>query len=68
MTVFLWLNLTKWTPHESKMTKIPSCGVHLVRFNHKKITELGLKDITCKGLQTSSTFSVIIEDKGRCLQ
>ncbi|MFS7990505.1 hypothetical protein Hanom_Chr11g01059581 [Helianthus anomalus] len=63
MRIFLWLNLTKWTPHESKMTKIPSCGVYLVRFNHKKLTELGLKDITCKGLQTSSTFSVIIEDK-----
>ncbi|MFS7949299.1 hypothetical protein Hanom_Chr16g01453401 [Helianthus anomalus] len=44
MRVFLWLNLTKWTLHESKMTKIPSCGVHLVRFNHKKLTELGLKD------------------------
>ncbi|MFS7945931.1 hypothetical protein Hanom_Chr06g00529981 [Helianthus anomalus] len=68
MRVFLWLNLTKWTPHESKMTKIPSCGVHLVRFNHKKLAELGLKDITCKGLQTSSTFSVIIEDKGHSLQ
>ncbi|MFS7981092.1 hypothetical protein Hanom_Chr10g00946961 [Helianthus anomalus] len=67
MRVFLSLNLTKWTPHESNMTKIPSCGVHLVRFNHKKITELGLKDITCK-LQTSSTFSVIIEDKGHSLQ
>ncbi|MFS7975069.1 hypothetical protein Hanom_Chr10g00876131 [Helianthus anomalus] len=50
------------------MTKIPSCGFHLVRFNHKKITELGLKDITCKGLQTSSTFSIIIEDKGHDLQ
>ncbi|MFS7909974.1 hypothetical protein Hanom_Chr02g00100851 [Helianthus anomalus] len=56
MRVFLWLNLTKWTSHERKMTKIPSCGVHLVRFNHKKIAELGLKDITCKSLQTSSTF------------
>ncbi|MFS7976492.1 hypothetical protein Hanom_Chr10g00893061 [Helianthus anomalus] len=63
MRVFLWLNLTKWIPHESKMTKTPSGGVHLVRFNHKKLTELGLKDITCKCLQTSSTFSVIIEDK-----
>ncbi|MFS8016670.1 hypothetical protein Hanom_Chr15g01371301 [Helianthus anomalus] len=50
------------------MTKIPSCEVRLVRFNHKKLTELGLKDITCKGLQTSSTFSVIIEDKGHSLQ
>ncbi|MFS8000371.1 hypothetical protein Hanom_Chr12g01177551 [Helianthus anomalus] len=45
MRVFLWLNLTKWTLHESKMTKIPSCGVYLVRFNHKKLTKLGLKDI-----------------------
>ncbi|MFS7946847.1 hypothetical protein Hanom_Chr06g00541151 [Helianthus anomalus] len=50
------------------MTKIPSCGIHLVRFNHKKLTKLGLKDITCKSLQTSSTFSVIIEDKGHGLQ
>ncbi|MFS7896106.1 hypothetical protein Hanom_Chr00s004927g01727041 [Helianthus anomalus] len=46
---FLWLNLTKWTPHEGILVillsygvhlvrfnhKIPSCGVHLVRFNHK---------------------------------
>ena len=68
MRVFLWLDLTKWTPRESKMTKIPSRGVYLVRFNHKKLTELGLKDITCKGLQTSSTFFVIIEDKGHSLQ
>ncbi|MFS7985214.1 hypothetical protein Hanom_Chr11g00995881 [Helianthus anomalus] len=45
MRVFLWLNLNKWNSHESKMTKIPSCGVHLVRFNHKKLTKLGLKDI-----------------------
>ncbi|MFS8001985.1 hypothetical protein Hanom_Chr13g01196811 [Helianthus anomalus] len=50
------------------MTKIPSCGVHLVRFNHKKITELGLKNLTCNGLQTSNTFSVIIEDKRYSLQ
>ncbi|MFS8018342.1 hypothetical protein Hanom_Chr15g01390941 [Helianthus anomalus] len=50
------------------MTKIPSCVVHLVGFNHKKITELRIKDITCKSLQTSSTFSVIIEDKGHSLQ
>ncbi|MFS7958118.1 hypothetical protein Hanom_Chr07g00674381 [Helianthus anomalus] len=41
---------------------------HLVRFNHKKLTELVLKGITCKDLQTSSTFSVIIEDKGHSLQ
>ncbi|MFS7907525.1 hypothetical protein Hanom_Chr01g00072381 [Helianthus anomalus] len=68
MTVFLWLNPTKCTPHESKMTKIPSCGVHLLRFNHKKLTKLGLKDITCKTLRTSSTFSVIIKDKGQSLQ
>ncbi|MFS7915984.1 hypothetical protein Hanom_Chr02g00171771 [Helianthus anomalus] len=50
------------------MTKIPSCGVHLVRFNHKKLTELGPKDITCKSLQTLSTFYVIIKDKGHNLQ
>ncbi|MFS7969669.1 hypothetical protein Hanom_Chr09g00811891 [Helianthus anomalus] len=68
MGVFLWLNLTKWASHESKMIKIPSCGVHLLRLNNKKLTELGLKDITCKGLQTSTTFSVIIEDKGHSLQ
>ncbi|MFS8008850.1 hypothetical protein Hanom_Chr14g01277901 [Helianthus anomalus] len=68
MRVFLWLNLIKWTPHKSKMTKIPSCGLHLVRFNHKKLTELGLKDITCKSLQTLSTFSVIIKNKGHSLQ
>ncbi|MFS7986873.1 hypothetical protein Hanom_Chr11g01015371 [Helianthus anomalus] len=37
-------------PHKSKMTKIPSCGVHLIIFNHKKLTELVLKDITCKNL------------------
>ncbi|MFS8009758.1 hypothetical protein Hanom_Chr14g01289151 [Helianthus anomalus] len=49
------------------MTKIPSCVVRLVRFNHKKLTELVIKDITCKGLQTSSMFSVIIEDKGHSL-
>ncbi|MFS8013627.1 hypothetical protein Hanom_Chr14g01335271 [Helianthus anomalus] len=55
-------------PHKSKMTKVPSCEVYLVRFNHKKITEIGLKDITCKGLQTSSTFSVIIKDKRYSLQ
>ncbi|MFS7925739.1 hypothetical protein Hanom_Chr04g00288711 [Helianthus anomalus] len=52
----------------SKMTKIPSCGVQLVRFNHKKLTELVLKDINCKDLQTLSTFYVIIEDKGHSLQ
>ncbi|MFS7998296.1 hypothetical protein Hanom_Chr12g01152001 [Helianthus anomalus] len=45
------------------MTKRPSCGVHLVIFNHKKLTKLELMDITCKGLQTSSMFSVIIEEK-----
>ncbi|MFS7970035.1 hypothetical protein Hanom_Chr09g00816261 [Helianthus anomalus] len=50
------------------MTKIPSCGIHLVRFYHKNLTELGIKDITCKSLQTSSTFSVIIEDKEHSLQ
>ncbi|MFS8033527.1 hypothetical protein Hanom_Chr17g01570641 [Helianthus anomalus] len=63
-----WLNLTKWTPYESKMTKISSCGVHLVKFNKKNLTKLRLKNITCKGLQTSSTFSIIIEDKGHSLQ
>ncbi|MFS7931675.1 hypothetical protein Hanom_Chr04g00358741 [Helianthus anomalus] len=47
---------------------MPSCGVHLVRFNKKKLTDLRLKDITCKGFQTSSTFSVIIEIKGHSLQ
>ncbi|MFS8008723.1 hypothetical protein Hanom_Chr14g01276121 [Helianthus anomalus] len=31
---FLWLNLTKWTPHEGILVILPSCGVHLVRFNH----------------------------------
>ncbi|MFS7991216.1 hypothetical protein Hanom_Chr12g01068171 [Helianthus anomalus] len=55
-------------PHESKMTKIPSCRVYLVRFNHKKSTELWLKDITCKGLQTTSTFSVTNKDKKHILQ
>ncbi|MFS7950236.1 hypothetical protein Hanom_Chr07g00580971 [Helianthus anomalus] len=55
--------MSKWTPHESKMTKIPSYGVRLVRFNHKKLTELGLKDISCKSVQTSITFSIIIEEK-----
>ncbi|MFS7933994.1 hypothetical protein Hanom_Chr05g00386291 [Helianthus anomalus] len=32
---FLWLNLTKWTPHEGILVILLSCGVHLVRFNHK---------------------------------
>ncbi|MFS8030633.1 hypothetical protein Hanom_Chr17g01536321 [Helianthus anomalus] len=69
MRVLLWLSLTERTPHESKMTKTPSCVVHLVRFNYKNltelelITELELKDVTCKSLQTPSTFSIIIEDK-----
>ncbi|MFS7914938.1 hypothetical protein Hanom_Chr02g00159411 [Helianthus anomalus] len=50
---FLWLNLTKWTPHEGIVvillscgsiwsnltTKIPSsCGIHLVSFNHKNLS------------------------------
>ncbi|MFS7933611.1 hypothetical protein Hanom_Chr04g00381881 [Helianthus anomalus] len=78
---FLWLNLTKWTPLDCILVILLSCGVHLFRFNHKnrhvgsilsdltkKITKLGLKDITGKGLQTSSTFSVIIEDKEHNLQ
>ncbi|MFS7961823.1 hypothetical protein Hanom_Chr08g00719561 [Helianthus anomalus] len=56
MRVVLWLNLTKWTSHESKLTKIPSCGVHLVGLNHKNLTELGLKNITCKGLQIEYIF------------
>ncbi|MFS7921719.1 hypothetical protein Hanom_Chr03g00240421 [Helianthus anomalus] len=48
-TNFLWLNLIKWTSHEGILvillscgvnlvrliTKIPSCEVHLFRFNHK---------------------------------
>ncbi|MFS8029505.1 hypothetical protein Hanom_Chr16g01523081 [Helianthus anomalus] len=79
---FLWLNMTRWTPHEGILviyshvgsilsyltTKYPHVGSIFVRFNHTKFTELALKDITCKGLQTSSTFSVIIEDKGHSLQ
>ncbi|MFS7918881.1 hypothetical protein Hanom_Chr03g00206391 [Helianthus anomalus] len=32
---FLWLNLTKWTPHEGILVILLSCGVHFVRFNHK---------------------------------
>ncbi|MFS7998401.1 hypothetical protein Hanom_Chr12g01153411 [Helianthus anomalus] len=32
---FLWLNLTKWTPHEGIFVILLSCGVHLVRFNCK---------------------------------
>ncbi|MFS8017591.1 hypothetical protein Hanom_Chr15g01382221 [Helianthus anomalus] len=68
MRLFLWLNLIKWNPHGSKMTKIPSCGVYFVIFNHKKVIELGLKDITYKFLQTSNTFFVIIEDEGYSLQ
>ncbi|MFS7971837.1 hypothetical protein Hanom_Chr09g00837551 [Helianthus anomalus] len=32
---FLWLNLTKWTPHVSILVILLSCGVYLVRFNHK---------------------------------
>ncbi|MFS8025530.1 hypothetical protein Hanom_Chr16g01476171 [Helianthus anomalus] len=32
---FLWLNLTKWAPHESILVILLSCEVHLVRFNHK---------------------------------
>ncbi|MFS7906998.1 hypothetical protein Hanom_Chr01g00065791 [Helianthus anomalus] len=32
---FLWLNLTKRTPHEGILVILLSCGVHLVRFNHK---------------------------------
>ncbi|MFS7997599.1 putative major pollen allergen Lol pI, expansin, cellulose-binding-like domain-containing protein [Helianthus anomalus] len=34
-----------WTSYKRKMTKIPSCGVHLVRFIREKLTELGLKDL-----------------------
>ncbi|MFS7963212.1 hypothetical protein Hanom_Chr08g00735411 [Helianthus anomalus] len=32
---FLWLDLTKWTPHEGILVILLSCGVHLVKFNHK---------------------------------
>ncbi|MFS7994888.1 hypothetical protein Hanom_Chr12g01111371 [Helianthus anomalus] len=32
---FLWLNLTKWTPHEGILIILLSCGVYLFRFNHK---------------------------------
>ncbi|MFS7950698.1 hypothetical protein Hanom_Chr07g00586241 [Helianthus anomalus] len=32
---FLWLNLTKWTPHEGILVILLSCGVYLVIFNHK---------------------------------
>ncbi|MFS7904912.1 hypothetical protein Hanom_Chr01g00041591 [Helianthus anomalus] len=33
--IFLWLNLTKWTPHEGILVIFFSCEVHFVRFNHK---------------------------------
>ncbi|MFS8029255.1 hypothetical protein Hanom_Chr16g01520231 [Helianthus anomalus] len=32
---FLWLNLTKWTPHEGILIILLSCEVHLFIFNHK---------------------------------
>ncbi|MFS8005483.1 hypothetical protein Hanom_Chr13g01237851 [Helianthus anomalus] len=32
---FLWLNLTKWTPHEGILVILLSCGVNLARFNQK---------------------------------
>ncbi|MFS8006038.1 hypothetical protein Hanom_Chr13g01244531 [Helianthus anomalus] len=32
---FLWLYLTKWTAHEGILVILLSCGVYLVRFNHK---------------------------------
>ncbi|MFS7959256.1 hypothetical protein Hanom_Chr08g00688751 [Helianthus anomalus] len=32
---FLWLNLTRWTPHEGILVILLLCEVHLVRFNHK---------------------------------
>ncbi|MFS7908757.1 hypothetical protein Hanom_Chr01g00086841 [Helianthus anomalus] len=32
---FLWLNPTKWNPHEGILVILLSCGVHLVKFNHK---------------------------------
>ncbi|MFS8028999.1 hypothetical protein Hanom_Chr16g01517191 [Helianthus anomalus] len=32
---FLWLNLTKWTPHEGILVILLSCEVHLFIFNHK---------------------------------
>ncbi|MFS7940181.1 hypothetical protein Hanom_Chr05g00461301 [Helianthus anomalus] len=33
-----------------------------------KITKLGIKDIMCRSLQTSSTFFVFFEKKGHTLQ
>ncbi|MFS8012044.1 hypothetical protein Hanom_Chr14g01316081 [Helianthus anomalus] len=39
---FLWLNLTKWTPHEGILVILLSCGVHFVIFNHKNILIWGL--------------------------
>ncbi|MFS7889747.1 hypothetical protein Hanom_Chr00s000004g01610671 [Helianthus anomalus] len=33
--IFLWLNLTKWTPHESILVILLSGEVHSVGFNHK---------------------------------
>ncbi|MFS8010614.1 hypothetical protein Hanom_Chr14g01299131 [Helianthus anomalus] len=38
---FLWLNLTKWTPHEGVLVILLSYEVHLFRFNHKKYPHVG---------------------------
>ncbi|MFS8014210.1 hypothetical protein Hanom_Chr15g01341891 [Helianthus anomalus] len=38
---FLWLNLTKWTPHEGILVILFSCVVYLVRFNHKNTVMWG---------------------------
>ncbi|MFS7965006.1 putative Bile acid:sodium symporter/arsenical resistance protein Acr3 [Helianthus anomalus] len=35
LVIFLWLNLTKWARHEGIFIILLSCGVHLVRLNHK---------------------------------
>ncbi|MFS7917399.1 hypothetical protein Hanom_Chr03g00188561 [Helianthus anomalus] len=38
----MWLNLTKWILHEVIWVILLSCGVHLVRFNHKNNVMWGL--------------------------
>ncbi|MFS7908672.1 hypothetical protein Hanom_Chr01g00085891 [Helianthus anomalus] len=50
VTFFLWLNLTKWTPHEDILVILFSCGIHFVRFNHKKYSHVGSiwSDLTIK--------------------
>ncbi|MFS8005143.1 hypothetical protein Hanom_Chr13g01233971 [Helianthus anomalus] len=42
----LWLNLTKWTPHEGIFVILLSWGVHLFRFNHKNTLVWGPFDQT----------------------